>query len=82
MSRNNSPFKSLHTQLDTAARYIDTDTDEFEILKHPERMHEANFTVELDDGSTERFCAYRAQFNDARGPYKGGIRYHPAVTPR
>jgi glutamate dehydrogenase/leucine dehydrogenase len=38
-----------------------------------------NLTVEMDDGSVEVFKAYRSQFNGDRGPYKGGIRYHPAV---
>ncbi len=39
-----------------------------------------NLAVEIDDGSTEVFRAYRSQFNGDRGPYKGGIRYHPGVT--
>ena len=43
-------------------------------------MLETNLTVELDDGSRSVFRAYRSQFNGDRGPYKGGIRYHPGVS--
>jgi glutamate dehydrogenase/leucine dehydrogenase len=48
-------------------------------LKRPERVLETNLAVEMDDGSVEVFKAFRSQFNGVRGPYKGGIRYHPHV---
>ncbi|MFB6092566.1 MAG: Glu/Leu/Phe/Val dehydrogenase [Haloquadratum sp.] len=75
-----NPFESLQEQVDDAAAYLDLDADVFERLKHPERVLETNLSVEMDDGTLERFKAFRSQFNGDRGPYKGGIRYHPNVT--
>ncbi|WIV68092.1 Glu/Leu/Phe/Val family dehydrogenase [Natrialbaceae archaeon AArc-T1-2] len=80
MSEEANPFESLQSQVDDAAEYLDVGDDVIERLKHPERVLETNLTVELDDGSLERFTAFRSQFNGDRGPYKGGIRYHPNVT--
>ncbi|WP_436928047.1 Glu/Leu/Phe/Val family dehydrogenase [Halosimplex amylolyticum] len=80
MSADANPFESLQEQVDDAAEYLDVDGGALERLKRPERVLEANLSVELDDGSIEVFRAYRSQFNGARGPYKGGIRYHPQVS--
>jgi glutamate dehydrogenase (NAD(P)+) len=80
MGQEANPFESLQDQIDDAAAHLDVDAGVLERLKHPERVLELNLTVELDDGSLERFRAYRSQFNGDRGPYKGGIRYHPNVT--
>ncbi|WP_255191371.1 Glu/Leu/Phe/Val family dehydrogenase [Natronobeatus ordinarius] len=80
MSEEANPFESLQSQIDDAAAYLDVGDDVIERLKHPERVLETNLTVELDDGSLGRFKAFRSQFNGDRGPYKGGIRYHPNVT--
>ncbi|MFB6243796.1 MAG: Glu/Leu/Phe/Val dehydrogenase [Halobaculum sp.] len=80
MSDEANPFESLQEQIDDAAQYLDVASDVLERLKHPERVLETNLSVELDDGSIEVFEAYRSQFNGDRGPYKGGIRYHPGVT--
>ncbi len=80
MSEEANPFDSLQSQIDDVAEYVDVGDDVIERLKHPERVLETNLTVERDDGSLERFTAFRSQFNGDRGPYKGGIRYHPGVT--
>jgi glutamate dehydrogenase (NAD(P)+) len=80
MTEEANPFESLQGQIDDAAAYLDVEDDVIERLKHPERVLETNLTVELDDGSLERFRAFRSQFNGDRGPYKGGIRYHPNVS--
>ncbi|MFP8955623.1 Glu/Leu/Phe/Val family dehydrogenase [Natrialbaceae archaeon A-CW3] len=80
MTANANPFESLQSQIDDAAAHLDVDDDVIDRLKHPERVLETNLTVELDDGSLGRFRAFRSQFNGDRGPYKGGIRYHPGVT--
>ncbi|GAB7017909.1 Glu/Leu/Phe/Val family dehydrogenase [Halostagnicola bangensis] len=80
MSEQTNPFESLQSQIDEASSHVDVDSDVLERLKHPERVLETNLTVELDDGSLERFKAFRSQFNGDRGPYKGGIRYHPGVS--
>jgi len=75
-----NPFESLQEQIDDAAAYIDADDGAIERLKNPERVLETNLSIELDDGSIGVFRAYRSQFNGDRGPYKGGIRYHPGVS--
>lgn len=80
MSGDTNPFRSLQHQIDDAAMSMDVPPDVLERLKHPERVLEANLTVEMDDGSVEVFRAFRSQFNGDRGPYKGGIRYHPNVS--
>jgi glutamate dehydrogenase/leucine dehydrogenase len=80
MSEEVNPFESLQEQIDDAAAYLDVGADTLKRLKNPERVLETNLTVELDDGSLGVFRAYRSQFNGDRGPYKGGIRYHPGVT--
>jgi glutamate dehydrogenase (NAD(P)+) len=80
MAEDVNPFESLQEQIDDAAAYMDVREDVLGRLKHPERVLETNLTVEMDDGSVEVFQAFRSQFNGDRGPYKGGIRYHPGVT--
>jgi glutamate dehydrogenase/leucine dehydrogenase len=80
MSEDVNPFESLQEQIDDAAAYLDVDDDVLERLKRPERVLETNLSVELDDGTIELFKAFRSQFNGDRGPYKGGIRYHPNVS--
>ena len=75
-----NPFESLQEQIDDAAAYLDVDGGVIERLKHPERVLESTLSVEMDDGSLQQFTAFRSQFNGDRGPYKGGIRYHPNVS--
>jgi glutamate dehydrogenase (NAD(P)+) len=75
-----NPFENLQEQIDDAAAYLDVNDDVVERLKYPERVLELNLSVDMDDGGIERFEAFRSQFNGDRGPYKGGIRYHPGVT--
>ncbi|WP_276261348.1 Glu/Leu/Phe/Val family dehydrogenase [Haloglomus litoreum] len=79
MSEETNPFESLQEQIRDAAEYVDADDGELQRLSRPERLLETNLTIELDDGSLDTFKAYRSQFNGDRGPYKGGIRYHPGV---
>ncbi|RNJ26849.1 Glu/Leu/Phe/Val family dehydrogenase [Halosegnis longus] len=80
MSAETNPFESLQEQLDDAAAYVDLDDGLLRRLKNPERILETNLTIRMDDGRLETFRAYRSQFNGDRGPYKGGIRYHPEVN--
>jgi glutamate dehydrogenase (NAD(P)+)/glutamate dehydrogenase (NADP+) len=80
MPEDANPFESLQEQIDDAAAHMGVDDDVLERLKNPERILETNLSVELDDGSVGVFRAYRSQFNGDRGPYKGGIRYHPNVS--
>ena len=80
MSSDINPYESLREQIDDASEHLDIGDGALERLKTPERILETNLSVELDDGSTDVFRAYRSQFNGDRGPYKGGIRYHPGVS--
>ena len=80
MESDVDPFESLQEQVREAAAVLDVPADVTERLVNPERILELNLAVEMDDGSIEVFEAYRSQFNGDRGPYKGGIRYHPAVS--
>ena len=80
MTDEANPFESLQEQIDDAAAYLDVSDDVIHRLKYPERVLETNLSVDMDDGSLERFKAFRAEFNGDRGPYKGGIRYHPGVN--
>ena len=80
MADQANPFRSLQQQLEEAAAYTAVSDDILQRLKQPERVLETNLTIERDDGSLAVFPAYRSQFNGDRGPYKGGIRYHPEVS--
>jgi len=53
----------------------------FDFIKTPMRFLEVSIPVQMDNGETRMFQGYRAQHNDAMGPTKGGIRFHPDVTP-
>ena len=75
-----SPFEGLQSQIDDAATHLDYDDGVIEGLKRPDRIIESTLSVTMDDGSTEQFQSFRVQYNDIRGPYKGGIRYHPSVN--
>jgi len=75
-----NPFESLQEQVRDAAAYVDVDDGTVDRLTNPERILELTLSLERDDGTTETVRAFRSQFNGDRGPYKGGIRYHPGVT--
>ncbi len=74
------PFENMLTQMERAKPHADVSEQVFERLKHPERTLKVTLPIELDSGETEVFTGYRCQFDSARGPYKGGVRYHPGVT--
>jgi glutamate dehydrogenase (NAD(P)+) len=75
-----SAVETARTQLERAATRLDIDPNVVERLRHPRAVHEVTLPVERDDGTLEVFTGYRAQHDSVRGPYKGGLRYHPAVT--
>jgi glutamate dehydrogenase/leucine dehydrogenase len=75
-----NPFETAKQQVDIVADLIGIDSGIREVLKHPKRELTVNFPVRMDDGSYRVFTGYRVQYNMARGPTKGGIRYHPQVT--
>jgi glutamate dehydrogenase/leucine dehydrogenase len=82
----NNPFENAMTQLDEAKTLLlktsasETLAQKIEILHHPKRILNVTIPVVMDNGKLKIFQGYRVQFNDARGPYKGGIRFHPQVS--
>ncbi|MGP8073143.1 MAG: Glu/Leu/Phe/Val family dehydrogenase [Thermoplasmata archaeon] len=75
-----NPFETAKQQVDIVADILGLTPGVREVLKHPKRELTVNFPVRLDDNSYKVFTGYRVQYNMARGPCKGGIRYHPGVT--
>ncbi len=75
-----NPFKIAQRQLDEAAALLKLDPAVHELLRWPIRELHVTLPVKMDDGSTKIFHGFRVQYNDARGPTKGGIRYHPQET--
>ena len=71
------PFKISQMQLDAAAQIMGLDKTAHQILREPLRTLVVNIPVKMRDGKTKVFTGFRVQYNDARGPGKGGIRYHP-----
>jgi glutamate dehydrogenase (NAD(P)+) len=75
-----NPFEIAQRQFDTAAEKIGLDPGMRHVLRHPKRQLIVSVPTLMDDGSVRVFEGYRVQHNIARGPAKGGIRYHPKVT--
>lgn len=78
--QENSPFHNAMKQLDKAAEIIHLDPNIHEMLCHPDRLVSSALPVLMDNGAVRTFSAYRSQYNNALGVYKGGIRYHPDVS--
>jgi glutamate dehydrogenase/leucine dehydrogenase len=72
-----NPFLSAMKQLEKAAQIMKLEPSILEILREPKRILDFSIPLEMDDGTLKNFEGYRVQYNDARGPFKGGIRYHP-----
>jgi glutamate dehydrogenase (NAD(P)+) len=75
-----NPFKIAQAQFETAANYLDLDHSMRQVLKHAKRQLIVSIPVKMDSGEVSVFEGYRVQHNIARGPAKGGIRFHPGVT--
>jgi glutamate dehydrogenase/leucine dehydrogenase len=75
-----NPYEAALKQLDVAAEKLNLDPGIHEVLRRPMRALIVNIPVAMDDGSIRVFTGYRVQYNDALGPTKGGIRYHPELT--
>ncbi len=80
MTENLNPFAIAQAQLDKAAALLQLDPDMHAFLREPMREFHFSIPVRMDDGRTQTFKAFRVQYNDARGPAKGGIRFHPDET--
>jgi glutamate dehydrogenase (NAD(P)+) len=75
-----NPFETAKKQVDIVCDLININGGVREMLKAPKRELTVNFPVLMDSGDHRIFTGYRVQYNMARGPCKGGIRYHPGVT--
>lgn len=76
-----NPYEMMLQQMDLVREHADLIPEGmWAILRQPERALEVSVPVTLDDGKIEVFTGYRVQHNSARGPCKGGIRFHPGVT--
>jgi glutamate dehydrogenase (NAD(P)+) len=80
LAENENPFDIVCRQIDASAAILRLKPDEIAMLKSPMKELHASLPVKMDDGSTKVFQAFRVQYNDARGPGKGGIRFHPEET--
>jgi glutamate dehydrogenase/leucine dehydrogenase len=76
-----NPFRIAQIQFDLAAEYLKLDAGLRQILRTPKRVLEVSIPTKMDNGQVKVFTGYRVQHNVSRGPSKGGLRYHPAVTP-
>ena len=72
-------LKNAQTQIRIAINKLGLSEDVYELLKEPQRVLEVSIPVKMDDGTIKTFKGYRAQHNNAVGPYKGGIRFHQDV---
>src|SRR6476469_861565 len=75
-----NPFTIAQFQFDTAARLLNLDSRLRAVLREPVRELHVSLPVRMDDGDVKVFKGFRVQYNDARGPAKGGIRFHPDET--
>jgi glutamate dehydrogenase (NAD(P)+) len=75
-----NPFKIAQAQLDEAAKRLGLDEATHELLRWPQIEMKVTLPVEMDDGKIKIFHGYRIQYNSARGPTKGGLRWHPEET--
>ena len=75
-----NPFEIAQIQLDIAAKKLNLDADVHAMLRVPMREMHVSLPVKMDNGKVKVFQGFRVQYNDARGPNKGGIRFHPEET--
>lgn len=78
--RKPDAFANALEQLRIAAEELELEDGIHRLLREPKKVIRVTFPVKMDDGKTKIFKGYRVQYNDARGPFKGGIRYHPQVS--
>ena len=75
-----NPLHIAQQQIDRASALLDLPKSARQLLRHPLREFHFQLSLKMDDGSIEIFPGYRIRWNDARGPGKGGIRFHPQET--
>ena len=77
---NHDPFSNALKQIEAVKDTIKLEDNIYAQLQAPKKFLEVNIPVKMDDGKIKLFKGFRSQFNDARGPFKGGIRFHPDVN--
>ena len=80
MSRTFNAFEMAQKQFDDVAEILNLDEATKDLLRNPVREYHFSIPVKMDDGTSKVFRGFRCQHNDARGPGKGGIRFHPQET--
>ena len=80
MEKSYNPYENAQAQFDKVAAIIGIDEGTRDLLRQPLREFHVLIPVHMDDGRTKVFKGFRVQHNDARGPAKGGIRFHPHET--
>lgn len=80
-TEDRNPYDIVRRQLREATEQLNLPPSVYEILKQPLRFIEVSIPVQMDNGELRVFTGYRSQHNDVLGPTKGGIRFHPDVTP-
>ena len=80
MRENLNPFAIAQMQFDQAAQVLNLDSSMHQFLREPMREFHFAIPVRMDDGRVQTFRGFRVQYNDARGPGKGGVRFHPDET--
>ncbi len=76
----NDPYSNAVVQLEQVGEILQLDKAVIERLSVPDMVHKTELSVVMDDGSTKQFQAFRSEHNNSKGPYKGGIRFHPGVS--
>ena len=77
--RDNKPWTRAKKQLQTAAKHLHIDSMLMARLQNPDRIVEVSVPLKMDGGEVAVYQGFRVQHNNIRGPYKGGLRYHPRV---
>lgn len=77
---NKNPFTSAKQVIDEAVKIGDLNKELAEYIKEPEKIVEVNIPVRMDNGKLKTFKGFRVQHNNFRGPYKGGLRFHPETN--
>ncbi|MCA8940323.1 MAG: hypothetical protein KDB07_10965, partial [Planctomycetes bacterium] len=80
LQRERTPFENVNMQFDLSAERLGLDENYAELLKRPFRELVVGVTMKDRDGRLRSYTGYRIQHNNARGPFKGGLRYHPEVN--
>ena len=76
----NDPYKNAVAQLEQIAQILKLEKKVVARLSVPDKVYKTNLQIKMDNGTTKKFQAYRSEHNNSKGPYKGGIRYHPGVS--